>query len=65
MLTGEDKHWYIHFVVEVNHMNKDELFMHKAIEIAMQARKEGNEPFGAILVMFRCDGLVEFGEIGV
>ncbi|WP_340401950.1 nucleoside deaminase [Paenibacillus sp. FSL H8-0079] len=31
-------------------MNKDEQFMHKAIEIALQARKEGNEPFGAILV---------------
>lgn len=30
-------------------MNKDEQFMHKAIEIALQARKEGNEPFGAIL----------------
>ncbi|ETT44008.1 hypothetical protein C170_26602 [Paenibacillus sp. FSL H7-689] len=28
-------------------MNKDEQFMHKAIEIALQARKEGNEPFGS------------------
>ncbi|MEE4565004.1 nucleoside deaminase [Paenibacillus polymyxa] len=30
--------------------NKDELFMKKAIEVALQSRNEGNEPFGAILV---------------
>jgi|GEM_PF-6690551 len=46
MLNVKDKVEYIIFVTEVNLMNKDELFMHKAIEIALQARKEGNEPFG-------------------
>ncbi|WP_434067170.1 hypothetical protein [Paenibacillus sp. JJ778] len=46
MLMQKHKIEYINFVVEVNFMNKDELFMHKAIEIALQARKEGNEPFG-------------------
>lgn len=46
MLNAKDKVEYIIFVVEVNLMNKDEQFMHKAIEIALQARKEGNEPFG-------------------
>lgn len=30
--------------------NKDEIFMKKAIEVALQSRNEGNEPFGAILV---------------
>lgn len=38
----------------------DEYFMGKAIEVAMEARKEGNEPFGAILVK---DGeIVMIGE---
>ncbi|PQP81400.1 nucleoside deaminase [Paenibacillus sp. PCH8] len=41
-------------------MNKNEVFMQKAIEIALQARKEGNEPFGAILV--RNDEIVMIGE---
>ncbi|MDE5054271.1 nucleoside deaminase [Niallia taxi] len=40
--------------------NKDELFMRKAIDIAKQARKEGNEPFGAILV--KDDEIVMVGE---
>ncbi|WP_366344906.1 hypothetical protein [Paenibacillus amylolyticus] len=44
--SAKHKIEYINFVLEVNFMNKDELFMHKAIEIALQARKEGNEPFG-------------------
>ncbi|TRZ39480.1 nucleoside deaminase [Niallia circulans] len=40
--------------------NKDELFMRKAIDIAKQARTEGNEPFGAILV--KADKIVMVGE---
>jgi len=40
--------------------NKDELFMRKAIDLAKQARKEGNEPFGAILV--KDDEIVMVGE---
>lgn len=40
--------------------NKDELFMRKAIDIAKQAQKEGNEPFGAILV--KDDEIVMVGE---
>lgn len=47
-------------VVEATLMNKDELFMHKAIEISLQARKEGNEPFGAILV--KNDEIMMIGE---
>lgn len=39
---------------------KDELFMRKAIDLAKQARKEGNEPFGAILV--KDDEIVMVGE---
>ncbi|MEK4368678.1 hypothetical protein [Paenibacillus sp. FSL R5-0473] len=35
-------------------MNKDEQFMHKAIEIALQARKEGNEPFGSLSISGNC-----------
>ncbi|WP_253199081.1 nucleoside deaminase [Clostridium gasigenes] len=31
-------------------IKNDEDFMRKAIELAMKSRKEGNEPFGAILV---------------
>nr|WP_188592186.1 nucleoside deaminase [Paenibacillus silvae] len=31
-------------------MDDDRIFMQKAIELAFQARAEGNEPFGAILV---------------
>jgi tRNA(Arg) A34 adenosine deaminase TadA len=41
-------------------MNKDELFMQKAIEMAVQARNEGNEPFGAILV--KDEEIVMIGE---
>lgn len=41
-------------------MIKDEYFMHKAIEIAQQARQEGNEPFGAILV--KDEEIVMIGE---
>lgn len=40
--------------------NKDEFFMRKAIDLAKQARKEGNEPFGAILV--KDDEIVMVGE---
>ncbi|OKP77645.1 tRNA-specific adenosine deaminase [Paenibacillus helianthi] len=40
--------------------NKDEIFMKQAIEVALQARKEGNEPFGAILV--KKDEVVMVGE---
>lgn len=47
MLNAKHEIEYINFVVEVNLMNKDELFMHKAIEITLQARKEGNEPFSS------------------
>jgi len=31
-------------------MSTDEQFMKKAIEVALQARQKGNEPFGAVLV---------------
>ncbi|KAB2446127.1 nucleoside deaminase [Bacillus thuringiensis] len=41
-------------------LKNDEYFMKKAIEIALQARKEGNEPFGAILV--KNDKIVMVGE---
>ncbi|MBE1442259.1 nucleoside deaminase [Paenibacillus sp. OAS669] len=41
-------------------INKDELFMKKAIEVALQARNEGNEPFGAILV--KGEEIVMIGE---
>lgn len=41
-------------------LKNDEYFMKKAIEIALQARKEGNEPFGAILV--KNDKIVMIGE---
>ncbi|MCA0983136.1 nucleoside deaminase [Halobacillus yeomjeoni] len=37
-----------------------EQFMKKAIELALQARKEGNEPFGAILV--KDNDIVKIGE---
>ncbi|RPK30952.1 hypothetical protein EDO6_01579 [Paenibacillus xylanexedens] len=46
MIKSKDIFEYIIFVLEVNDMNKDEFFMHKVIEIALQARKEGYEPFG-------------------
>nr|WP_285849365.1 nucleoside deaminase [Niallia taxi] len=36
------------------------MFMRKAIDLAKQARKEGNEPFGAILV--KDDEIVMVGE---
>lgn len=38
----------------------DEQFMKKAIEMAKQAREEGNEPFGAILV--KDDEIAMIGE---
>ena len=41
-------------------LKNDEFFMGKAIEMALQARKEGNEPFGAILV--KDDEIVMIGE---
>ncbi|MEW9137742.1 nucleoside deaminase [Bacillus wiedmannii] len=41
-------------------LKTDEYFMEKAIKIALQARKEGNEPFGAILV--KNDEIVMIGE---
>ena len=40
--------------------NKDEMFMRKAIQVAIQARNEGNEPFGAILV--KDEEIVMIGE---
>jgi guanine deaminase len=41
-------------------LKSDEYFIKKAIEIALQARKEGNEPFGAILV--KDEEIVMIGE---
>lgn len=41
-------------------LRNDAYFMEKAIEIALQARKEGNEPFGAILV--KNEEIVMMGE---
>ncbi|MBP0726316.1 nucleoside deaminase [Bacillus sp. RG28] len=41
-------------------LKNDEYFMKKAIEMALQARKEGNEPFGAILV--KDEEIVMIGE---
>ncbi|WP_391209685.1 nucleoside deaminase [Psychrobacillus sp. L4] len=39
---------------------KDEQFMEIAIKMALQARKDGNEPFGAILV--KNNEIVMYGE---
>ncbi|QFF99170.1 nucleoside deaminase [Psychrobacillus glaciei] len=41
-------------------INKDEKFMEVAIKMALQARKDGNEPFGAILV--KNNEIVMYGE---
>src|SRR5690625_7764673 len=41
-------------------LKNDEFFIKKANEMALQARKEGNEPFGAILV--KDEEIVMIGE---
>lgn len=46
--------------MNANRRDSDESFMRKAIELARQARRQGNEPFGAILV--RGDEIVATGE---